>query len=143
MGLERFTFKTRSKMAKFSPIKKLGTVVERWKDAKLEKTAKYGMNNPKKVKREKKDPFKKRKGTKPGKRKIFLKRERVSFLSRSWKFGLAHIPGQHATDHETRAEIETHTCPNSLGPDTFAFLQILDKLDELYKYPGDEYMKIK
>ena len=54
---------------------------------------------------------------------------------------MANVYGQHVTEHETRTEIEIHTCPNSLGPDTFAFLQILDKLYELYEHPVDEYMK--
>ena len=31
-SLERFSFKARSKMAKFRPVKKLGRGVERWKD---------------------------------------------------------------------------------------------------------------
>ena len=35
--LERFPFKTRSKMANCGPIKKLGTVLEKWKDEKTGK----------------------------------------------------------------------------------------------------------
>ena len=46
------------------------------------------MTNPKKDKKEKKDPFKK--GKKLGKRKMFFRRERVSFLSRPCKFWSVH-----------------------------------------------------
>ena len=37
IGLERFSFQTRPKMAKFRPIKKLGTGLELWKDEKAGK----------------------------------------------------------------------------------------------------------
>ena len=36
-GFTRFSFKTRSKMANFRPIKKHGTGLERWKDEKTGK----------------------------------------------------------------------------------------------------------
>ena len=44
-------------MAKFRPIKKTRTVLERWKDEKLEKPAKNGMTNPTEDKKEEKDQF--------------------------------------------------------------------------------------
>ena len=59
---------------------------------KLEKTTKKGTTNPKKDKKEWKDPLQEReKNKKTGKRKIFFKRERVSFCSHSSKSSLAHI----------------------------------------------------
>ena len=39
---------------------------------------------------------------------------------------MTEVFGQQVTDHENRSEIESHTRPNSSGPDTIAFLQILD-----------------
>ena len=48
MGLEKFLFKTRSKMDKFKPIKKLRMVLERWKDEKTKKMTKTEMTNAKK-----------------------------------------------------------------------------------------------
>ena len=57
-GLQRVSFKTRFKMANFRPIKKPGMGLERWKDEKTGKrTAKNGMTNPKKDRKERKDPF--------------------------------------------------------------------------------------
>ena len=54
--------------------------------------AKNGITNPKKDSKEWKDPFQEREKTKKiGKRKIFFKRECVSFRSRSNKFRPAHI----------------------------------------------------
>ena len=53
---------------------------------KLEKTAKKGIIAPRKDKKEKKPPFNKEKRLKTEMRKIFFKREHVSFLSRSCKF---------------------------------------------------------
>ena len=68
-GFRKISFKTRSKMAKFRPIKKLGTVLERWEDEKTGKKTKDGMANPKKDKKEKKDPFKEEKKGKKEKEK--------------------------------------------------------------------------
>ena len=62
-------------MAKFRPIKKPRTVLERWKDRKLKKGRKMGFTKPNKYKKEKEERFRKRR--KRGKRKIFFKRERV------------------------------------------------------------------
>ena len=55
---------------KFRPIKKPRTVLERWKMKKWKRTATNGMTNPKKDKKEKKDPFQEReKKKKTGKEK--------------------------------------------------------------------------
>ena len=65
-------------MAKFRPIKKHGTGLERWKDEKnWKRTAKNGITSPKKDWKEWKDPFQEREKTKKN-----LERER-SFLNRS------------------------------------------------------------
>ena len=47
------------------------------------------------------------------------------------------------TKHEIRAEIEAHTRPNSSGPDTISFIQILDQLYGLCKHPVDEFTRIQ
>ena len=80
-------------MAKFRPIKKHGTGLERWKDEKTRKERqKTGLLIQRKIGKSGKTRFKKEKKTKKtGKRKIFFKRERVSFHSRSNKFWPAHI----------------------------------------------------
>ena len=58
-------------MAKFRPIEKLGTGLERWKGEKLEKNGENGITNPKKDKKEWKGPFQERE-----KKKKNLERER-------------------------------------------------------------------
>ena len=74
-------------MAKIRPIKKHGTGLERWKDEKLEKNGKRGLLIQRKIGKSGKTRSKKeKKRKKTGKRKIFFKRERVSFHSRSNKF---------------------------------------------------------
>ena len=56
------------------------------------RTAKNGITNPKKDWKEWKDTFQEReKMKKTGKRKIFFKRESISFHSRSNKFWTEHI----------------------------------------------------
>ena len=73
-GLETFSFKTRHEMAKFKPIKKLGTGLARWKEKKLEKKGENGITNPKKDKKEWKDSFQEReKSKKLEKERSFLK----------------------------------------------------------------------
>ena len=80
-------------MAKFRPIKKHGTGLERWKDEKTGKERrKTGLLIQRKIGKSGKTHSKKeKKGKKPGKRKIFFKRKRISFHSRSNKFRPAHI----------------------------------------------------
>ena len=56
---------------------------------------------------------------------------------------MTDIYGHQVTDHHIRQEIETLTRPNSLGPDTISFLQVLDQLYGLCKHPVDEYTKIQ
>ena len=56
---------------------------------------------------------------------------------------LTEVFGQQVTEHEIRAEIETHTRPNSSGPDTIAFIQVLDQLYGLCKHPVDEFTRIQ
>ena len=56
---------------------------------------------------------------------------------------MTEVFGQQVTEHEIRAEIEAHTRPNSSGPDTIAFLQILDQLYGLCKHPVDEFTRIQ
>ena len=51
--------------------------------------------------------------------------------------------GQQVTEHEIRAEIETHTKPSSFGPDTISFIQVLDQLYGLCKHPVDEFTRIQ
>ena len=48
-------------MAKFRPIKKLGTVLESWKYEKTGENDENWVTNPKKDKKKKKDPFEKEK----------------------------------------------------------------------------------
>ena len=51
-GLERSSFETRSKMAKFRPIKKLETDLERWKDETTGKEwQKLGLLTPRKIRK--------------------------------------------------------------------------------------------
>ena len=80
-------------MAKFRPIKKHGTGLERWKDEKTGKEwrkmelliqRKIGKSGKTRSKKEKKPK-------KTGKRKIFFKRERISFCSHSNQFWPAYI----------------------------------------------------
>ena len=80
-------------MAKFRPIKKYGTGLERWKDEKTRKERRRtGWLIQRKIgKSGKTRSWKEKKRKKTGKRKIFFKRERVSFRSRSNKFWPAHI----------------------------------------------------
>ena len=80
-------------MAKFRPIKKHGTGLERWKDEKTGKERRRtGWLIPRKIgKRGKTRSRKEKKRKRTGTRKILFKRERVSFLSRSCKFWPAHI----------------------------------------------------
>ena len=80
-------------MAKFRPIKKHGTGLERWKDEKTGKERRRtGWLIQRKIGKSGKTRFwKEKKRKKTGKRKIFFKRERVSFRSRSNKFWPAHI----------------------------------------------------
>ena len=80
-------------MANFRPIKKPGTGLERWKDENTGKERRRtGWLIPRKIgKRGKTRSRKEKKRKKTGKRNIFFKRERVSFLSRSYKFWPAHI----------------------------------------------------
>ena len=60
-------------MAKFTPMKILGTVLERRKDEKTrKKTVKNGVTNPKKDKKEKKAHFKKKEGRKREGERSFL-----------------------------------------------------------------------
>ena len=84
-------------MANFRPIKKPGTGLERWKDEKTGKERRRtGWLIPRKIgKRGKTRSRKEKKRKKTGTRKIFFKRERVSFLSRSYKFWPAHISTPH------------------------------------------------
>ena len=56
---------------------------------------------------------------------------------------MTEVFGQQVTEHEIRAEIETHTRPNSSGPDTIAFIQVLDQLYGLCKHPVDEFTRIQ
>ena len=56
---------------------------------------------------------------------------------------MTEVFGQQVTEHKIRAEIEAHTRPNSSGPDTIAFLQILDQLYGLYKHLVDEFTRIQ
>ena len=56
---------------------------------------------------------------------------------------MTEVFGQQVTEHEIRAEIEAHTRPNSSGPDTIAFLQILDQLYGLCKHPVDKFTQIQ
>ena len=80
-------------MAKFRPIKKHRTGLERWKDEKIGKEwRKTGLLIQRKIGKSGKTRSKKEKNQKkPGKRKIFFKWERVSFCSHSNKFWPAHI----------------------------------------------------
>ena len=80
-------------MAKFRPIKKHGTGFERWKDEKTEKERrKTRLLIQRKIGKSGKTRSKKEKKRKNfGKGKIFFKRERVSFRSRSNRFRPAHI----------------------------------------------------
>ena len=50
---------------------------------------------------------------------------------------------QQVTEHEIRAQIEADTRPNSSGPDTIFFLQILDQLYDLCKHHVDEFTRIQ
>ena len=88
-------------MAKFRPIKKLGTGLERWKDEKTGKERrKTGLLIQRKIRKRGKTRSKKeKKRKKTGKRKIFFKRERVSFLSRSNKFSPPHISNWDISEH--------------------------------------------
>ena len=56
---------------------------------------------------------------------------------------MTEVFGQQVTEHEIRAEIEAHTRPNSSGPYTISFIQILDQLYGLCKHPVDEFTKIQ
>ena len=79
-------------MAKFRPIKNLGTGLERWKDEKTGKEwRKTGILTPRKIGKSGKTRYKKEKKEKTGKRKIIFKWECVSFHSCSNKFLPAHI----------------------------------------------------
>ena len=80
-------------MAKFRPIKKHGTGLERCKDEKTGKERqKTGLLIQTKIGKSGKTLSKKeKKRKKTGKRKIFFKWERISFRSHSNKFRPAHI----------------------------------------------------
>ena len=56
---------------------------------------------------------------------------------------MTEVFGQQVTEHEIRAEIETHTRLNSSGPDTISFIQVLDQLYGLCKHPVDEFTWIQ
>ena len=56
---------------------------------------------------------------------------------------MTEVFGQQLIEHEIRAEIEAHTRPNSSGPDTISFIQILDQLYGLCKHPVDEFTRIQ
>ena len=56
---------------------------------------------------------------------------------------MTEVFGQQVTEHKIRAEIETHTRPNSSGPDTISFIQVLDQLYGLCKHPVDEFKRIQ
>ena len=56
---------------------------------------------------------------------------------------MTDIYGHQVTDHDIKVEIDSLTKPNSSGPDTVSFLQVLDQLYGLCKHPVDEYTKIQ
>lgn len=56
---------------------------------------------------------------------------------------MTDIYGHQVENHDIRLEIDTLTKPNSSGPDTISFLQILDQFDGLCKYPVYEFTKIQ
>ena len=56
---------------------------------------------------------------------------------------MIEVFGQQVTEQKIRAEIEAHTRPNSSGPDTISFIQILDQLYGLCKHLVDEFTRIQ
>ena len=56
---------------------------------------------------------------------------------------MTEVFGQQVTEHKIRTQIEAHTRPNSSGPDTISFIQILDQLYHLCKHPVDEFTRIQ